>query len=59
VGDLAGPDGVAQGRDDRVLADDPAERLSSPTPVQGEVRPARSRFVGCQFWFHATLRPEG
>ena len=38
VGDLARPDGVAERRDDGVLADDLAERLGAPAPVQGKVR---------------------
>ncbi len=58
MGDLAGPDGVPQRRDDGILADDPAERLGTPATVERKVRPALGRAVRGQSRFHATLRPE-
>ncbi len=35
--DLAGPDGVAERLDDRLLADDLAERLGAPAAIEGLV----------------------
>ena len=56
VGDLTGPDRVPEGGDDGLLADDPAERLRPPAPIQGDVRSADGGgFVDRQVRVHATL----
>ena len=52
----SGPDGVAERRDDRVLADDPAEGLGAPAPVEGKVgRLGGSDASGAQLRVHTTL----
>ena len=60
VADPAQAGGVAQRFDDRLLADDLAEGLRTPAPIDGLVRSGRSRDSQCHAGqFRATNPPDG